>query len=46
MALLTGDIQGKLVSLLISEGLVSENVLDDAKIASTKSNTPLLCLLT
>jgi len=46
MALLTGDIQGKLVSLLISEGLVSENVLDDAKIASTKSNTPLLGLLT
>ena len=46
MALLTGDIQGKLVSLLISEGLVSENVLDDAKIASAKSNTPLLGLLT
>jgi len=46
MALLTGDIQGKLVSLLISEGLVSENVLDDAKIASAKANTPLLGLLT
>lgn len=40
MALLTGDIQGKLVSLLISEGLVSETILNDAKLASAKSNVP------
>ena len=46
MALLTGDIQGKLVSLLISEGLVSENVLNNAKQESVKSNKPLLGLLT
>ena len=46
MALLTGDIQGKLVSLLISEGLVSENVLNNAKQESVKSNKPLLELLT
>ena len=45
MALLTGEMQGKLVSLLISEGLVSENVLKDAKDVSAKSNVPLLGLL-
>jgi len=46
MALLTGDIQGKLVSLLISEGLVSESVIKDAKAESVKSNKPLIELLT
>jgi GSPII_E N-terminal domain. len=46
MALLTADIQEKLVSLLISEGLVSENVLKGVKLISTKSNKPLLGLLT
>jgi len=46
MALLTGDIQGKLVNLLISEGLVSENVIKDAKANSVKSNKPLIELLT
>ncbi len=46
MALLTADIQEKLVSLLISEGLVSENVLRGVKLISTKSNKPLLGLLT
>ena len=45
MALLTGDIQGKLVSLLVSEGLVSENVLNDAKDMAAKTNQPLLSLL-
>ena len=45
MALLTGDIQGKLVSLLVSEGLVSESVLNDAKDMAANTNQPLLSLL-
>jgi len=46
MALLTGDIQGKLVSLLVSEGLVSDSVIKDAKATSLKTNKPLIELLT
>ncbi len=46
MALLTGDIQEKLVSLLIDEGLVTEAVLKDAQNSSASSNKPLLGLLT
>jgi len=46
MALLTADTQSKLVSLLISEGLVTEDVLKDVEATSTKSNKPLLGLLT
>jgi len=46
MALLTADIQEKLVNLLISEGLVSESVLRGVKLISVKSNKPLLGLLT
>jgi type IV pilus assembly protein PilB len=46
MALLTGDIQGKLVSLLVNEGLVSDSVIKDAKAASTKTNKPLIEFLT
>ena len=46
MALLTGDMQAKLVNLLSSEGLVSGNVLEDVKINSTKLNKPLIGLLT
>ncbi|MEI7539699.1 MAG: ATPase, T2SS/T4P/T4SS family [Candidatus Saccharibacteria bacterium] len=46
MALLTGDIQEKLVSLLIDEGLVEASVLQEAKLLSTKTNKPLLGLLT
>lgn len=45
MALLTGDMQGKLISLLISEGLVSESVLNDAKETSASTGKPLLTLL-
>ncbi|MEI7918545.1 MAG: GspE/PulE family protein [Candidatus Saccharibacteria bacterium] len=45
MALLTGDIQGKLVSLLVSEGLVSESVLNDAKDTAAKTSQPLISLL-
>lgn len=46
MALLTGDIQEKLVNLLVSEGLVGENVIRDAKATSAKTNKPLIELLT
>src|SRR5680860_1739181 len=46
MAQLTADMQTKLVSLLISEGLVSDIVLDDVKQASIQTNKPLLGLLT
>lgn len=46
MPLLTADIQAKLVSLLIDEGLVSRSVLDDAKDTSAKLNQPLMSHLT
>jgi type IV pilus assembly protein PilB len=45
MALLTSDMQNKLVSLLISEGLVETSVLDKAKEQSTKTKQPLIELL-
>lgn len=45
MALLTNDTQDKLVSLLITEGLVSENVLNDVKASAAKLNKPLFALL-
>jgi len=46
MALLTSDVQGKLISLLIDEGLVTESVLKDAEAKSTASNQPLFAILT
>jgi len=46
MALLTGDIQGKIVTLLIDEGLVSDSVIKNAKADSQKTNKPLIELLT
>lgn len=46
MALLTDDLQGKLVDLLVSEGLVSADVLADAQQAATSQATPLIGLLT
>ena len=45
MALLTGDIQNKLVSLLVSEGLVGEDVLKVAEEESAKINEPLFSYL-
>lgn len=45
MALLTDDIQNKLVELLIEEGLVEESVLDDAKERAAKDGQPLFTLL-
>lgn len=46
MALMTADMQTKLVSLLTSEGLVGESVLQDVKQAATSTNKPLIALLT
>ncbi len=46
MALLTSDIQAKLISLLVDEGLVSKAKLDEAQADSTKSGKPLLGYLT
>lgn len=46
MALMTDDIQQKLVKLLQDEGLVSADVLKGAGEESTKSGKPLLTILT
>jgi len=45
MPLLTDDIQEKLITLLVEEGLVSSAVLDSAKIESTTVSKPLFTLL-
>jgi type IV pilus assembly protein PilB len=45
VALLTNDMQGKLVSLLVNEGLVSEDIINAAKETSLSTNKPLLGLL-
>jgi type IV pilus assembly protein PilB len=46
MALLTNDIQEKLITLLTEEGLVTEEVLRTAEDDAAKTNKPLLALLT
>ena len=46
MALMTDDIQQKLIKLLQEEGLVSADVLKGANEESTKSGKPLLTILT
>lgn len=46
MALLTDEIQGKLIKLLIDEGLVEKRVLDDAETRAEKEDKPLFSLLT
>jgi type IV pilus assembly protein PilB len=46
MALLTSDVQGKLISLLIDEGLVTESVLKDAEAKSVSLSQPLFAILT
>lgn len=46
MALLTDDIQEKLVKLLVEEGLVASAVLNSAKEESAKVGKPLFSLLT
>ena len=45
MALLTDDIQDKLIDLLTSEGLVAENVLKSAQEDAKKQSKPLLAVL-
>lgn len=45
MALLTDDIQEKLIKLLVDEGLVASSVLDAAKVESAKVSKPLFSLL-
>lgn len=45
MAILTDDIQEKLKALLVDEGLVEQQTLDDAQAESTKSNKPLFAVL-
>ncbi|MFZ1360914.1 MAG: ATPase, T2SS/T4P/T4SS family [Candidatus Saccharimonadales bacterium] len=46
MTLLTTDIQEKLIDLLIDEGLVSREVLDNAKKEAVSSGSPLFVILT
>src|SRR3954462_1835579 len=46
MALLTSDIQEKLISLLTEEGLVSADVLRGAEDDAAKLNKPLMAVLT
>ncbi|MAU33750.1 type II secretion system protein E [Candidatus Saccharibacteria bacterium] len=46
MALLTDDIQDKLVQLLIDEGLVTAEVLHQAEVTAQKEAKPLFSLLT
>lgn len=46
MALLTSDIQEKMISLLISEGLVAEDVLKDVQAEAMAESKPLMVLLT
>lgn len=46
MALLTSDIQEKLITLLIEEGLVEESVLKTAENTAATTNKPLLAILT
>jgi type IV pilus assembly protein PilB len=46
MALLTDDIQGKLVKLLVDEGLVANDVLQMAQANAAKTSKPLFTMLT
>ena len=46
MALLTDDIQDKLIRLLIEEGLVSESALQSAREVAARENKPFFMVLT
>lgn len=46
MALLTSDMQEKLVALLVEEGLVARETLDEAAASATTNNKPLMVELT
>ena len=41
MALLTDDIQDKLIKLLVNEGLIEQSVIDDAKQRANELKKPL-----
>lgn len=45
MALLTDDIQDKLIELLVNEGLIEKPVIDDALKRASESSKPLFSLL-
>lgn len=45
MALLTDDIQEKLIKLLVDEGLIEQSVIDDAQKRANEDNKPLFELL-
>src|SRR5690606_23637647 len=45
MALLTSDIQEKLITLLVEEGLVAEATLEQAENDAAKTNRPLFAIL-
>jgi type IV pilus assembly protein PilB len=46
MALLTTEIQDKLLSLLVEEGLVAQQTIDEAQAEAATSGQPILALLT
>ena len=46
MALITTELQEKLLSLLVNEGLVQQSVIDETKSDAVKSNQPMLKVLT
>ncbi len=45
MALMTTDLQDKLIALLVQEGLVEQSVIDKAQQTADESNRPLLVVL-
>ncbi len=45
MALLTTELQTKLLDLLVTEGLVSNDVIEQAKVVSQEKSEPLLAVL-
>ncbi len=45
MALLTTDMQGKLLELLVQEGLVSQEAIDQAKADAASTNKPVVSIL-
>ena len=45
MALLTEDIQTKLIQLLVEEGLVEKSALDDAVARASQDGKPLFSIL-
>lgn len=46
MALMTSDMQEKLTTLLVDEGLITRQRLDDATKLARESGRPLLTVLT